>query len=83
MKGAVREWTASLSNDVVFNQRLDDVVNPVMQIQNGDGVVIRRRFLEACLPAGSPGVNASVADATVSPCHTTTRAPCARKGRQN
>lgn len=39
--------TANSSNNTVFNQRLDNVVSQVQQVQNGDGVVILRLFHEA------------------------------------
>ncbi len=40
--------TAGTSNNTVFNQRLDNVVSQVMQVQSGGGVVILRLFHEAC-----------------------------------
>ncbi|HZL20824.1 MAG TPA: glycosyl hydrolase [Polyangia bacterium] len=39
--------TVGSSNNTVFNQRLDNVVNQVMQVQSGGGVVILRLFHEA------------------------------------
>jgi len=39
--------TPGSANNVVFNQRLDNVVNQVAQVQNGNGVVILRLFHEA------------------------------------
>ena len=39
--------TPGTSNNTVFNQRLDNVVNQVAQVQSGNGVVILRLFHEA------------------------------------
>jgi beta-mannanase len=45
--GIASVLTVGSSNNTVFNQRLDNVVNQVMQVQAGGGVVILRLFHEA------------------------------------